>query len=466
MIFKVAPGLLYSIYLEQSGDKMILNTSTTEMRRHKDFVAFKRPGTAPYSFHAKNIQVAEISEELWNSMPLGSFASADAFAIPESLEISETSQFLKTWEQTPSTAKQEHKARNKFNLTLNVTQLCNLHCHYCAAGGDGTYGDPIGQISVSKTLPQVKMLMDRLTSGGSFHITFLGGEPLMYPKAIQLIGQYTKELAAEKNIKSEFQIITNGTLINNEVLDLLAQLKPTVTFSLDGPAEINDTRRPQKNGNSSTTQAIKGLEFLLARKEEFGSILMHAVFNKAHLDVEKTWEFFQGFNVDKMEFTYDVTEKDEVANQTFIDSLKKAAALAFEKGGEKELRRIHFFDVYFDQLDNQYQKENYCGTGKSLLSLDSRNNVYQCPLEVSFKERMVGQEDKINWNSLKPLEKPLIELNNCQTCWARYLCGGGCLFNHESLTGDKHTKHITYCFRTRHLLSEVFMYYKNCRETE
>jgi uncharacterized protein len=444
---------------------MLLDGQTTEIRRHRDLVAFKKPGSTPYSFHAKNIQVAEISNELWNSMPAGSFTSASAFEIPDG-QSDEFSNAIRHWEDSSGTAKLESRSRNKFNLTLNVTQLCNLHCHYCAAGGDGTYGDPVRQISVEKTLPQVKLLMNRLTPGGHFSITFLGGEPLMYPKAIQLIGEYTRDLGASQNIQTAFQIITNGTLINNEVLDLLAPIKPTITFSLDGPPEINDSRRPQRNGKSSTHQAIQGLEKLVDRKNEFGPILMHAVFNKDHLDVVRTWNFFKKFNIDKMEFTYDVTEKDETANMNFVESLKKAAALAFAEGGEKELRRIHFFDVYFDQLDNQYKKENYCGTGKSLLSLDSRNQIYQCPLEVSFKDRMVGQDTTINWKNLKSLEAPLIELNNCQNCWARHLCGGGCLFNHESLTGDKHTKHITYCFRTRHLLSEVIMYYKNCRETE
>ena len=189
---------------------MIPTNAATQIRRHKDFVAFKKEGFAPYSFHAKNIQVAEISEELWNSLPNGSFTSAEVFQIPE-LKNDETSNVIKIWEQISGTAKLESRTRNKFNLTLNVTQLCNLHCHYCAAGGDGTYGDPVGQISVQKTLPQVKLLMDRLSEGGSFNITFLGGEPLMYPKAIQLIGVYTRQLADTKKIKTDFQIITNGT---------------------------------------------------------------------------------------------------------------------------------------------------------------------------------------------------------------------------------------------------------------
>lgn len=438
---------------------------TTEIRRHKDVVAFKKPSASPYAFHARNLQVAEISDEVWNSLPISDFKQALLNELPHS-QSNPQSEDLRAWESSQGTANLLSRPHNKFNLTLNVTQLCNLHCHYCAAGGDGTYGDPVRQISVEQTLPQIQMLMNRLTAGGEFNITFLGGEPLMYPKAIKAIGEYAQTLGQEKGLKTQFQIITNGTLITDQVLDDIAPLKPTITLSLDGPAEINDLQRPQRNGRSSTVQALQGLYVLLERKSEFGPLLLHAVFNRQNTAVEKVWDFFQNFDVDKMEFTFDVTEKDETANLNFIESLKVAAQKAVAKGGEKELRRIQFFDVYFTQLDEQYLKENHCGTGKSLLSLDSRNKFYQCPLEVSFKDRLVGEGEQINWNSLKPLESPLIQLNECGTCWARHLCGGGCLFNHESLTGDKHTKHPTYCFRTRHLLSEVFLYYKSFREME
>ena len=437
----------------------------TEIRRHRHVVAFKKGLGPAYAYHSKNLQVAEISDDLWNQMPVADFSKAEELEISDS-QISQESQDLKSWSQFETPVESLVKPENKFNLTLNITQLCNLHCHYCAAGGDGTYGDPVRQISVEKTLPQIAMLMKRLKPGGQFNITFLGGEPLMYPLAIQAIGLFTKKLDAENNIKAEFQIITNATLINDSVLDVISPIRPTITVSIDGPPEINDRQRPQKNGLKSSDQAIQGLQSLLKRKDQFGPLLLHAVFNKNHTDVEKVWEYFQQFPVDKMEFTFDVTEKSEEANRSFTESLKKAAALAFAKGQEKELRRIQFFDIYFSQLDSQTRRENHCGSGKSLLSLDSRNQIYQCPLEVSFKTRVVGIDDQINWGLLKPLEKPLIELNNCQSCWAKHLCGGGCMFNHESLTGDKHTKHPTYCFRTRHLLSEVIMYYKQTRELE
>lgn len=437
----------------------------TQIRRHLDIVAFKKGSGPSYAFHATNMQVAEISDETWNLMPQADFQVAEELKISEARQSSEGRE-LEDWLQSRSDVQSLEKSRNKFNLTLNITQLCNLHCHYCAAGGDGTYGDPVGQISVDKTLPQIKAMMNRLQPGGEFHITFLGGEPMMYPGAIRAIGEFTLQTAQKLGLHSEFQIITNGTLLTDLALDQIESLRPTITLSLDGPPEVNDRQRPQRNGSSSSSKAVEGLQCLLKRKSRFGSILLHAVLNKKNIDVVNTWKYFEQFSVDKMEFTFDITEKDEVANQDFVSGLKEVARLAVEKGGEKELRRLQFFDTYFHQLDGQYRRENHCGSGKSLLSLDSRNQVYQCPLEVSFKERMIGTAEKINWGRLEALSKPLIELNQCGSCWARHLCGGGCMFNHESLTGDKHIKHPTYCFRTRHLLSEVLSYYKSFRERE
>ena len=157
--------------------------NSTQIRRHKDVVAFKKATGELYAFHARNLQVAEISDDLWNVMPEGDFSMATPFALSETA-TNEAAQSVQDWEGSIGTAQLLAKTRNKFNLTLNVTQLCNLHCNYCAAGGDGTYGDPVRQISIEKALPQIELLMNRLTEGGEFHITFLGGEPLMYPLSL------------------------------------------------------------------------------------------------------------------------------------------------------------------------------------------------------------------------------------------------------------------------------------------
>ena len=437
------------------------------MRRHKDIVAFKSGVTAPVvAFHARNLEVAQLSAEAWDSMAPATFTNPFSVNM-EPFEAGVDAQALTSlndWheENNPQAYTRSFGEAVK-TLTLNVTQICNLHCSYCAAGGDGTYGDPVAKISLEKTLPQLNYFISRLQKNDVFSIIFLGGEPLLYPEALKHIADYTQQLCAEKEVAASFTVITNGTLLTQKALDILCSIKAHITISIDGAPEEHDKARPQKNGKGSAEQAYQGLNALLARKSELGEILVHSVFSRFNLEVEKAYLYLSQFPVDRFEFTFDVTEADQDANQKFIAEMEKVAAIAFNKGGETELRKISLFNSYFDALDSQRRTENHCGTGKSLLSIDSNNKVFACPLDVGRQNEQVGEGSELNSEALNALSQNLVEKNNCQTCWARFLCGGGCLFVHKSLTGNKHKKHVSFCERTRSLIALSLLYYERSR---
>lgn len=432
-----------------------------EMRRFKNIMAFRENGSPALAFHSRNLEVAEISEELWSALESTSLTEA---TWNEHLKNDSVRSDLESWDQEESKDVQTQNIKFQIKtLTINVTQICNLHCHYCAAGGDGTYGDPVRQISVEKTLPQIKFFLEQLPPGSPFHIIFLGGEPLLYPEAIRGIAAYTQELSLPLNIQSSFHIITNGTLINQKFVDLMKGLKPSITFSMDGDPATNDQARPQRNGKGSSAMALAGLNVLLQNRSEFADITIHSVFTKQNLKVVQAYEFFSQFAVDRFEFTFDVTEKDEQANQEFIQQMKQVSKLAFARGGEEALRMIPLYDSYFNSLDQQIRKTSHCGAGKALLSSNSRGQLFSCPLEISHRSEQVGEGVDLNYEKLAALQKPLVELNNCGLCWARHLCAGGCMYNHKATTGNAHEKHPTYCERTRSLITDALMYYKQTR---
>lgn len=444
--------------------------NNTAIRRYKDIVAFKQGLLPAVAFNAQNFEMAEISDELWSDLQETSFQEA---VYPTKLNSEQEKQSpqnqdrkaeLEEWNSSPpdlSAALSPVPLRVK-SLTINVTQICNLHCHYCAAGGDGTYGDPIRQISIEKTLPQIKFFIEQLSPTDSFHIIFLGGEPLLYPEAISAIAEYTQNLGQAKgpDFKTSFRIITNGTLINSNFTTLMRNIRPTITLSLDGDPETNDRARPQKNGSSSSAAALAGLKILLENREVFPHVTIHSVFTKQNLDVIKAYEYFKNMPIDQMEFTLDIAEKDPQVNQHFTDQMIQIARKAYQLGGETELKRISLFNGYFQAFDDLILRPNHCSAGKGQLSLDSKNRIFSCPLEVSYKSNQVGETVSLDYEKLSDLQRPLIELNQCQNCWARFICGGGCMFGHRSTTGNSHQKHLTYCKRTRSLISEAIMLYK------
>jgi uncharacterized protein len=227
-----------------------------ELKRFKDVMAVKKDQKI-WGFHARNLQVAELDSEAWRALSEPSVLDASA--------LREISQWNQENDSNATTEKNHSYIRT---LVINVTQICNLRCVYCAAGGDGTYGSKKGKVDLKKIKNQLTMFIGKVPEGESFHINFLGGEPLLHPEAISSVASHVALLKAGRDIRIEFGITTNGTLINDEIAELLAGIRCHVTVSIDGKPEINDKLRPTVGQKGSSQKTMAGLvQFVSGRRE-------------------------------------------------------------------------------------------------------------------------------------------------------------------------------------------------------
>lgn len=422
------------------------------LKQMQNLLALRTQSGEVIGFHSEKLEVAKLSEAAWIAMDEAPGASSALSA-------------LQKWnaEPSPDTTADETPTHQVRSMTLNVTQVCNLHCVYCAAGGDGSFGDPVKRISIDKTLPQLRFFLGKLQPGDEFRLTFLGGEPLLYPEGIELIVDDVNEFAARKNLHVQFVVVTNGTQFHERSIQLLQKMQAQVTISIDGPAEINDRLRPNKGGQGVSEKTIKGIRELLLHKAKIGRIGFSGVFGSRNPDLLAAYHFYQSFDIDWFDFTFDHLETCKEVSDSYTAELGKVAALAFQEGGEKQLRKIKLFDTYFEILDQQKKVKNFCGAGKTFLIADARNHLYACPWLVGRKDEIVGTGENLFSEKLVAYQKPLVELNSCQDCWARFVCGGGCMFIHENKTGHKHHVDENFCERTRHLIASALMYYEKCR---
>jgi uncharacterized protein len=238
-------------------------------------------------------------------------------------------------------------------------------------------------------------------------------------------------------------------LITPQIADLLASIKCNITLSLDGPPELNDKRRPDKRGNPTTERAIAGLKNLLAIRDRLGNLSVTGVFGGENTSVVKAYEFYTQFNFDSINFSYDVSEKTgSPALKIFLKELGEVIKLASAKG-EDELRKITNVSGYFNLLDNRVRNLNHCGAGKSVMYSDIRGQLFGCAWLINDKTEMIGKGSEMFEENHKAYADPLIEKNDCGSCWARHLCGGGCMVANKAKTGDKHKKDFEYCTRMR-----------------
>ena len=121
-------------------------------------------------------------------------------------------------------------------LTVELTNICNLHCSYCLRDEDALYHDPANFLPVDLL---TKVARDARDLMGIEQVMFTGGEPTLHPH----FGGILSAVAA-LGLKCSF--VTNGWHFER-VWPLLVENREAVThvaFSLDGAtAEAHDRWR-------------------------------------------------------------------------------------------------------------------------------------------------------------------------------------------------------------------------------
>ena len=433
----------------------------SEQKAYGNIVAFKISEKKILGFHVDNMQVAELDPNIWNLIDQKAFTAKLAPIENEMLD----EVILWSGEKDPAVT-DSHIQQKVRALSINVTQVCNLRCTYCAADGDGTYGSKVTKIDISKITPQIELMLKGVGDNERFSINFIGGEPLIYPAALEAIAEFTNALAHARGIRVRYDLTTNATLVTSVVAEMLAKHCVNVTVSLDGPAEMNDLARPMLGGAGSTEKCLNGIVELFKVHDHLGSLNVHSVFGAHNTEVFNTYIFLQKFKWDTIFFTYATGAEDEIYSPLYLKELFRTADYAFKLGGEAALRKISQFNDYFQILDSQKRIHNYCGAGKSVLQIDTQGKFYACNWFVGDKKEELGSGLNLDQEKVSKYAEPLVKLNGCGDCWAKYICGGGCMFVHRTRTQDKHKKDPEFCARTRSIIQKGLEYYEESRKSE
>lgn len=113
------------------------------------------------------------------------------------------------------------------SLTWSMTKRCNFSCPFCYIRDNSFDGDP--------SFEEVRPMIDRMVSLGLVRATLTGGECL-------LVSDFRRIYRHLKECGVLVTLFTNGSLVNNEMLDLFSELPPfsvEITFydrNFEGPS--------------------------------------------------------------------------------------------------------------------------------------------------------------------------------------------------------------------------------------
>lgn len=106
------------------------------------------------------------------------------------------------------------------NMAILLTNRCNLRCKHC-------YLYSGERVREELTLEEWKHVLSQFSKAGGKHVSFSGGEPLMYNGLDELL-KYAKELGLE------VRLYTNGVLWSDKLIKDLSGYLDDVQVSLDG----------------------------------------------------------------------------------------------------------------------------------------------------------------------------------------------------------------------------------------
>lgn len=131
---------------------------------------------------------------------------------------------------------------NLRQLTLQVTQRCNLKCEYCAYSGNYFNREHTNKVMPFETAKKaIDYFISHSRDANYFGISFYGGEPLLEFELIKKCVAYADSRAEGRKVSYNFT--TNGTLLTEEKYEYLVEHDFAILVSLDGPQEVHDRHR-------------------------------------------------------------------------------------------------------------------------------------------------------------------------------------------------------------------------------
>ncbi len=202
---------------------------------------------------------------------------------------------------------------------LHLTQQCNLRCRYCyAAKGNRP----------SMSMETARKAIDLAIKSGknSACISYFGGEPLLAFDKIRTLTDYAKQQGRKAGKKMYFRLSTNGTLLNEEILQFCRDNEILFALSLDGDQEAHDAQRPTAEGTGSFEAIDSKLDMILSLNPYtvFVSVITPRNAGRLLSSVEYMWERGIRYMVHQTAFSDPSWDREsfEILRQSYVELAK------------------------------------------------------------------------------------------------------------------------------------------------
>lgn len=313
---------------------------------------------------------------------------------------------------------------------LHIDNNCNLDCSYCYISG---MNKEFMSIQVADSyIDKLEQTVEKhqLTS---VTIRLAGGEPTLRMKLITHICDQIKKRPLLKNIHTKLILITNGTVVDSELIKLIKSHSIGVCISIDGLGEWHDKTRPFRNsGKKSSKKIFQNLNTYV--ENGIKPNILTTITEENILGIPELSRFLIDRN---LSFRYGLYRDNTGGYKAYERFIKRASVI---------LNDCH--DYYIKAIKNRKTTSNYqlcdirlsrkpslrtCNIGHSGVTVDHAGNVFLCQ-SIMDKKPIGNIKDKdtllqMAWRQKTIPElatKNVLDYEDCKNCQWSLICAGGC----------------------------------------
>jgi uncharacterized protein len=339
-------------------------------------------------------------------------------------------------------------------MTKPIGPICNLDCKYCFyLEKENLYPNTRHWAMPPEVLERYIQQYIAAQPLDVVHFAWQGGEPtLLGVDFFRSVIALQQKYGSGKSIHNALQ--TNGTLIDDDWGQFLAEHKFLVGVSLDGPRDLHDHYRVDKGNAPTFERVMRGLKKLKEHRVDFNTLTVVNHHNSQYpLEV---YRFLKEVGSGFMQFIPVVERKaaepgpdglvliqpsfDRSAEVTewSVEPLAYGRFLAqvFDEWVKKDVGRyfVQQFDVALESwLGMEASLCVFRKTCGSALAMEHTGDLYSCDhfvypenklgnvMEINL-ERMVGSQQQKSFGLDKLNSLPCM----CRECDVRFACNGEC----------------------------------------
>jgi len=380
-----------------------------------------------------------------------------------------------------------YRALNQYHIQhmyFLPTIKCNYQCKYCFVEDEGRH-QTSSFMNISTAEVTIRTFAKLTKESGNASVTFYGGEPLLNKQTSFFALRLLRQLESEGEFKNgcRISLLTNGSLVDDEVISVLQETHPAIGVSIDGPKHLHDAARVDEHGHGTFDVSLRGYKRLQDAGLNPG---ISCTLNAINIDfIDEIVDFIicdlkpasMGFNL-LLPQTSGKKPCSDLDHAFASQQLIKAFIRLREAGIYEDrlmrrvrpflARQLHCKDCMGVGGQIVVKPDGHIGPCQAFLGVD--DNKY-FPIDI---KHLASQGENIS--SASVYDEPLfnewrqrfpLNMDKCTDCLAISVCGGGCPYAAVITDGSIWEIDSRICHQAKNILEwMIWDTYKNMKEQQ